>query len=253
MPSRLLPQRRQSAQEGYIMMALTLAVALVLIGLAAGAPAISAELRRQREEELIHRGVQYTRAIRNYYHKFGTYPSSLEQLEDTNHIRFLRKRYSDPMTGSDFRLLHPGEVLISVTPPGVPSDPGAASTPPTSADQSSNSGTASGQSSPSSPFVSLSQMGETGPELDGGPIIGVASTSDQPSFHVFNSKDHYKDWQFAYIPALDRGALITRPYDGIPFFDKGLVSGVFFGGNTGNVSGLKGSPGFTPQSANPGP
>ena len=54
-----------------------------------------------REVEAVHRGNQYVRAIRLYYRKFGHYPGSIEQLEKTNNIRFLRQRYVDPMTGKD--------------------------------------------------------------------------------------------------------------------------------------------------------
>jgi hypothetical protein len=51
----------------------------------------------------------------------------LEELEDTNNIRFLRKRYKDPITGQDFKLLHYGDVKMSfgpgiagATPAGAP-------------------------------------------------------------------------------------------------------------------------------------
>ena len=70
-------------------------------------------MRREREEEMIHRGVQYSRAIRRYVKKTGRYPSRLEELENTNNIRFLRKRYKDPITGKDFKLLHVGEVQMT--------------------------------------------------------------------------------------------------------------------------------------------
>src|SRR5260370_32163927 len=99
MQSKSYASRSWRSQRGYIMMALTLTVALVLIGLAAGLPALSAELRREREEELIYPGTQYARAIRKDYQKFGIYPASLEQLQDTNQIRFLRRRYNEPTTG----------------------------------------------------------------------------------------------------------------------------------------------------------
>src|SRR5205823_4084387 len=65
--------------------------------------------------EMIHRGVQYSRAIRNYYRKFGRYPTKLEDLESANNFRFLRKRYKDPITGGDFKLLHFGEVKLAFT------------------------------------------------------------------------------------------------------------------------------------------
>ena len=62
---------------------------------------------------MIHRGTQYSRAIRRYVKKTGRYPSRLEELENTNNIRFLRKRYKDPITGKDFKLLHVGEVQLT--------------------------------------------------------------------------------------------------------------------------------------------
>jgi type II secretory pathway pseudopilin PulG len=89
---------------------LMLFVALLAIAAAAVAPSISQQLRRDREEEMIHRGVQYSRAIRRYVKKFGRYPTRLEELENTNNLRFLRKRYKDPINGQDFKLLHLGDV-----------------------------------------------------------------------------------------------------------------------------------------------
>jgi hypothetical protein len=67
-------------------------------------------VRRDREEELIHRGVQYSRAVQHYFKKFKRYPTKIEDLESTNNLRFLRRRYKDPITGKDFKLLHLGDV-----------------------------------------------------------------------------------------------------------------------------------------------
>jgi hypothetical protein len=77
------------------------------------APTIAFEVRRDREEEMIHRGVQYSRAIKRYVKKTGRFPSRIEDLENTNNIRFLRKRYKDPVTNKDFKLLHVGDVQLS--------------------------------------------------------------------------------------------------------------------------------------------
>jgi len=63
---------------------------------------------------MVHRGVQYSRAIRAYYKKFGRYPTRLEDLDNTNNLRFLRKRYKDPITGQDFKLLHYGEPGVTL-------------------------------------------------------------------------------------------------------------------------------------------
>ena len=94
---------------------LMLFVALLAIAAGALAPTIAFRVSRDREEEMIHRGTQYSRAIRRYVKKTGRYPSRLEELENTNNIRFLRKRYKDPVTGKDFKLLHVGEVQLTGT------------------------------------------------------------------------------------------------------------------------------------------
>ena len=76
---------------------------------------IDFEIRRDQEQEMIHRGVQYSRAIRGYYKKFGRYPTRLEDLDNTNNLRYLRKRYKDPLNkNKDFRLLHFGEQGVSL-------------------------------------------------------------------------------------------------------------------------------------------
>ena len=74
-------------------MVVLLMLAVILLATMAAAPRMAQQIRRDREEELIHRGTQYARAIKRYYKKFGRYPLSLAQLEDTNHMRFLRRRY----------------------------------------------------------------------------------------------------------------------------------------------------------------
>jgi type II secretory pathway pseudopilin PulG len=102
--------KAHSRERGYILLTMLLFVALLAIGATAAVARIDMQIRRDREEEMIHRGVQYSRAIRHYVKKFGRYPTSIEDLEDTNNIRFLRKRYKDPITGKDFKLLHIGEV-----------------------------------------------------------------------------------------------------------------------------------------------
>jgi type II secretory pathway pseudopilin PulG len=108
--------RRRSAEKGYILLTLILFVALLAIAMTVMAPVIRQQVKRDREEELIHRGVQYSRAIKHYVKKFGRYPTKLEDLENTNNVRFLRKRYKDPVTGKDFKLLHLGEVQTSFGP-----------------------------------------------------------------------------------------------------------------------------------------
>jgi len=110
----------RNPQQGYILLTLLLIVAMMIIFAAAIVPSIAFDMKRDREEEMIHRGCQYSRAIRAYYRKFGRYPVKLEDLENTNDMRFLRKRYKDPMNCkngkcADFKLLHFGEVQMALS------------------------------------------------------------------------------------------------------------------------------------------
>ncbi len=96
-------------EQGYVLITILLVVSLMAITALAVMPTVSFEIRRDREQEMIHRGVQYSRAIRAYYKKFGRYPTRLEDLDNTNNLRYLRKHYKDPITGQDFKLLHFGD------------------------------------------------------------------------------------------------------------------------------------------------
>jgi type II secretory pathway pseudopilin PulG len=117
--------RQRRGEQGYIMLTLLLVMALMIIFTAVIVPEITFEIKRDREQEMIHRGVQYSRAIRAYYKKFGRYPAKIEDLENTSQQRFLRKRYKDPLTNKDFRLLHYGEAKLSLNGMGGGMIPGA--------------------------------------------------------------------------------------------------------------------------------
>ena len=103
----------ESSEAGYILLAVIFMTALVVLSLAIAAPKVAAAIQRDREVEMVHRGEQYKRAIRLYYKKFGSYPNSIDQLEKTNNIRFLRQRYLDPLTGKDdWKLIHMGQAHV---------------------------------------------------------------------------------------------------------------------------------------------
>ncbi|HTS35869.1 MAG TPA: hypothetical protein VMH04_09370 [Candidatus Solibacter sp.] len=264
-----------SRQEGYVLLTLLLMVALMIIAAAAMVTSIASDIRRERETEMIHRGVQYSRAIKAYYKKFGRYPTKIEDLENSNNLRFLRKRYKDPMTGQDFKLLHFGDVKLSMSggmggtmiqganpiggngglngavtgglngPGGFGQNSGfgnnsfgtantnqqsrfdssandaaqgntqsSSSTPPTGDNNSSSSNP--GQNS----LGSTSQDQLSGTTFGGGAIVGVLSDAKCPpkpkenceGFREFNHKKKYNEWQFVYDPMMDRGGLITTPY-----------------------------------------
>ena len=97
--------RRREA--GYAMLLVFLMAALLAISLYMEFPRVAFESQRAKEQLLIERGEQYKRAIQLFVRKVNRYPATIEELESTNNIRFLRKRYLDPMTGKDkWRLIH---------------------------------------------------------------------------------------------------------------------------------------------------
>jgi len=103
-------RRKPDSEQGYLLIAVLFLMALLLFALATAAPKVTTDLRRDREQETIHRGMQYARAVQLYYRKFGHYPVSIDELLSSNHMRFLRRKYVDPMTGKDtWRLIHVGE------------------------------------------------------------------------------------------------------------------------------------------------
>src|SRR5690242_2100293 len=112
----MMPGRSQIRnQRGYLLLSVMLLIAIMLLMLSIEAPRMAQQIKRDKENELIHRGKEYAKAVRKYVRKTGNYPTSLEQLEDTNHVRFLRKRFEDPMTGkADWKLVHQGEAEVKI-------------------------------------------------------------------------------------------------------------------------------------------
>ena len=101
-----------------MLITLTLALTMLTIALLTVLPDMTQQIRRDREEEMIHRGTAYMRAIQHFYRTFGRYPSRIEDLENTNNHCFLRKRYTDPLnrdpaTGKekDFEFLYQTDIL----------------------------------------------------------------------------------------------------------------------------------------------
>ena len=97
----------RNPESGFAMLIVFLFAAVIGISLYTQVPRYAFEAQRQKEELLVERGGQYMRAIQLYQRKLKKYPAALEDLEKTSNIRFLRRRYKDPMTNADeWRLIH---------------------------------------------------------------------------------------------------------------------------------------------------
>jgi len=122
-----LPERDdlRNIASGFALLLVMVAAAVLLIGLSAALPSIYQEGQREREEELIFRGIQYARAIASFHQKFQRYPTNIQELTKlTNGYRFLRKEFRDPMTpGGKWRFIHAnaqGALLDSKTQAPLP-------------------------------------------------------------------------------------------------------------------------------------
>jgi type II secretory pathway pseudopilin PulG len=102
-----MSRRRKGQESGFALLFVMAAAAIIGIMLYLEMPRIAFEAQRTKEGDLIMRGEQYKRAIQLFVRRFNRYPAAIGDLENTNNMRFLRKRYKDPMTGKDdWRLIH---------------------------------------------------------------------------------------------------------------------------------------------------
>lgn len=109
------PKPSREGQQGFALLLVFVMAAAIAISFYMALPRTTFEAQRRKEQLLVDRGQEYVTAIRRYYRKFQRFPAKLEDLENTNNMRFLRKRYVDPMTGkADWRLIHagPGGILL---------------------------------------------------------------------------------------------------------------------------------------------
>jgi hypothetical protein len=226
--------------------------------------------------------MQYARAIRLFYRRTGNYPTDLSQLENTNNIRFLRKRYVDPITGQPFRIIHQGEAKapllglfgqpLAIQPAGTApignplgspiagSQTGAtigtspvsgstgSSTATTTSDGSASSGTNSSASAPGSTNTTtgFGTSDSTGSTTVIGRIVGVSSTSPKESIRVYKKQTHYNQWEFVYDPASDGILGGGQPGLNTPGTTTNPAQGINSGQGTGGLS-------TTPQPSQPTP
>jgi type II secretory pathway pseudopilin PulG len=178
----LSPRADGPREDGYSLVALVASVTIMMILMAAATPTWRYIMKNDREEELLYRGGEIADSIVRFQKKNGNaYPTSLEQLVKG---KFLRKIYKDPMShDGKWRLVHQGDVGAPVPAPGTGgASPGASPTP---------------SPSPSASPSPQSALNPGGPGQTLGPLIGVASTSQEKSLRVFNGHTQYNEWVFA--------------------------------------------------------
>jgi type II secretory pathway pseudopilin PulG len=271
----------QNRSRGYILITMMLFFSLLALAALAVLPDVANQVKRDREEELIHRGVSYSRGIRRFYKKFGRYPTKIEDLENTNQLRFIRKRYKDPLTDQDFKILRLGDPALASLMTGqvqglglqgqiggqgalggVQSRGGLGSnstlaigqqtqmtnTDATNVAAAGNSGSSASSSSSSGDTSSSTQQ-----VFGGGPMLGVVSTNKGKTIREFCSKSHYKDWLFIYDPTSDRGGTINTPWcPGVFNQGPGVIPAKPVGSPSLPNTGAPGTAAPTQNQTNPG-
>jgi hypothetical protein len=124
------PVIRRKGEQGFALLLVFVMAAAIALMLYKQVPRVAFESERDKEQLLIDRGGQYQRAIQVYYATFKRYPARIEDLENTNDKRFLRRRYVDPFTGKDeWRIIHTNGLFLTDSkvqkPPATPGTDGS--------------------------------------------------------------------------------------------------------------------------------
>ena len=216
--SRPRPVGSFRAQTGFTLVALVVITTVRTILVAAAMPMWSQIVKRDREAELVFRGMQYAEAIRVFQLRFQRYPVSLEELLNAN-PRCLRQLWADPMTDE-------GQWGLVVAQSGRPAgqrrrggQTGAERRERLArANQGQNQEQGLGGLTVGSEPQELaggSAPGGRASSLSGrqamGPIQGVQSRSTETGVRTFMGSDKYSEWQFSAdlipVPAVVPGSL----------------------------------------------
>jgi hypothetical protein len=104
-----IPVKAKQGERGFALLFVFALAAMAALMLYNELPRAVFESQRAKEDLLVSRGQEYQRGIQLFYRKYRKYPATMEDLEKTSGIRFLRRRYVDPFSGKDdWRLVHVG-------------------------------------------------------------------------------------------------------------------------------------------------
>ena len=195
--------RARRGEAGYNLVILAVAITLLSIALAAELPAWSTAAKREREEELIFRGLQYAEAIRVFQQRFGRLPNRLEELIEVE-PRSIRQLWTDPMTGElDWRLVR-GNAPVGMEP-GT-QQPGQE----IGGDAGLGDDTGLGELDPEEE----QNLPDGGAGL--GPIRGVRSRSTDEALKTFFDKERYDQWLFTVDLLMSGGGVRRSGGAGVP-------------------------------------
>jgi type II secretory pathway pseudopilin PulG len=273
---------RQKGEQGFMLLGLIVAIALILLALGVAAADMAHTVRAERERESVRRANQYVRAIRLFYLKNQSYPGSMKQLENTNMVRYLRQQYTDPLTGKEYRLIGVGQNKTTVKGffgqplggipgsglgalagaqsagmPGAPATPGIGGASGTNGTPGANGATSgpggTGNSGSNSGFPTSSFGTPTG-SGSSGPFMGVGSNAKGDSILVVNQQTTYETWEFLYDPRIEQLKAAAALNSGVGTMGPGGLGQPPGANNTTNPTSIFNptSPGSNPTSPGSG-
>jgi type II secretory pathway pseudopilin PulG len=173
---------RRRRAGGYTLAVCAVLITLMSIAVAVALPQLSTQIRREREEELIFRGLQMAEGIRLFQRRFGRFPVRLEELWETE-PRCVRQPWKDPMTeGGRWRVITQGGAAVpGIRQGGLPGD---------GDEDNGDEDDGGGDLEPSDLGGPGGQQGQSLP------IIGVRSRGKGESFKSFFGQTRIEAWRF---------------------------------------------------------
>jgi type II secretory pathway pseudopilin PulG len=174
----------QMSQRGFSLAGLLVILTVLAVVLAYTVPTQwSAVMKREREHQTIFVMEQYARGIQEFNRKTGGVPTKLEQLEEFNNPRVMRRLYENPLSGElDWILVPPGADQPGGQPGATPGQGGAGGV-----DRGRPAGRGQGAGS---------QEQTAGGADYVGPFIGVRPPQTGESVLELNGATRYEEWSF---------------------------------------------------------
>ena len=170
----------RKGRGGYTLVALLIGITVASILIASVLPLASAQAQREREAELIFRGLQYAEGIRVFRRRFGRYPNTLKELLEAK-PRSIRKLWKDPMTKDG--------VWGIITMAGTPVTSGGG----TGSGSGGHWATPTPTPKPTPDPRRTPLPGEAGTT---GPVMGVYSKFTGKGFRLWDGRESYSEWRF---------------------------------------------------------
>lgn len=191
------------------MAALLVGLAVMALVMSAAAPVWQTAARREREAELVFRGEQYARAIQLFQRKYANAsPANIDALVNE---KFLRRKYLDPITNGEFKLLDAAEAaLLTSSADGLGGDGrGGRAGAPGGGESSSRPGLGGAGTSARPTFPARGAVGGGGGgtstttlravQVGGSGIVGVTSRSAEKSLREYRGRGFYNQWAFVPV------------------------------------------------------